>query len=287
MTLGAQHRHPKSAATTQRGPMPPTRAMRASAPICAAPVFSMATPRRGEHAGDEGHHLPFDGLVGLLHFQAAGDEAMAAAGQGGDGDGRQAQDGAAQHGDHDGRGQGRLVQARGLGRGLVQDQEVVVAGHGLQTLARPVDQQGVAELQGHVLQARAGGPPLAQDGQDAQPVVVPEEQVVQGLAGQGRAGREQHLGHADLLRFQLGGEPRRLSEISRSCNPSKTSISRLGPGPPAGRRLAPFSIGAGRHVTFPPRANPTTVSPKALPRRLSTRLRPVRAGLPAPLRSTG
>jgi hypothetical protein len=102
---------------------------------------------------------------------------------------------------------GALCRRGRLGRFLVQHEEVLVAGHGLQALARAVHQQGVAELQGHVLQARASGPPLAQHGQDAQTVMVAEEQVVQGLAGQGRPGREQHLGHADLLGLQFGRKP--------------------------------------------------------------------------------
>jgi hypothetical protein len=89
---------------------------------------------------------------------------------------------------HDHGGQGSLVQARGLGRFLVQNEEILVPCHGLQVLARSVDQQRVAELQGHVLQARASGPPLAQHGQDAQTVMVAEEQVIQCLAGQGRPG---------------------------------------------------------------------------------------------------
>jgi hypothetical protein len=53
------------------------------------------------------------------------------------------------------------------------------------------------------------GSAISPDGQHVQAVVFPEQEIGQGFPGEHGSRGQQHLGGADLLGFQLGGQARR------------------------------------------------------------------------------
>ena len=73
-------------------------------------------------------------------------------------------------------------------------------------------EQRVTEAQRFGRQVLAQRPPLAHDGEDAQPVALAEVELAQALAGELRTRREDRFGHADRLRLQIGRLDRTLSD---------------------------------------------------------------------------